>query len=665
MNTPVNSTTITSSSQVTLQSPSSPQKVAPPKGKIPLQVVFAALALLLLIIGAVVAFYLSTRKQEIRQQASGGTCEYDCGVKYPSKSGEEFRLCVTQCGVTPVDECPSGSLPTIGGKCQCTNGDIIAKTATCPTSSGSCYSTSDSCTTTANCDTSKYIFTSQLECKSNLAPKCESGSTEITSGTEEGACKCANGKVVEKGEACSTGGALTCPSGATPITGGVDAGACKCPSGAIVNKGDKCTAIIDDKTCAAGSIEITGGVDAGGCKCANGYIVNKGEACSTSGGGTTCPTGSTPITGGVDVGACKCTASGKTVEKGGTCLNGGGGGGGGTPVGDVTCVGDTGVCTSVNGQPLSSNAEYRKMLGYYKSSGTGSCDYFDKCAPQVPTGGTCDGRKRLSVGEPSHGGFVGCSGTLNCFCGAAYNTKSSYSSSDGNVQCYTDVGNDSCGGGGTGGSCSGALQSCEGGATCCSGFVCQGTMGSRKCQDAGKPKDQFCPGAVCGGTGGWIGFRCDHLTNGQCLDNPQTFNDYGSAAAYAGSCGQADEVCNGGSNNRNLCGGFTVFSSGCSGPPVSSPTPPPTNPPGPVCLNVTASKTKPQLNDSITFTCGQVNGANHYEFRIKSPDGKITNLSATGNVSQAFKVTKPGKHSAQCRICTGADASTCQGYESL
>ena len=133
-----------------------------------------------------------------------------------------------------------------------------------------------------------------------------------------------------------------------------------------------------------------------------------------------------------------------------------------------------------------------------------------------------------------------------------------------------------CGGGG-GGQCAGALDSCEN-TSCCDGLVCQGTSGSRRCEDPGD-EDQ-CPGGTCSG---YISFSCSQLTNGQCLENPVDGNNPG----HAGGCGQIDQVCVGGTRNRQLCGDFTIFNSSCGGgsnpPPTNPPptNPPPTNPPPP------------------------------------------------------------------------------------
>lgn len=118
-------------------------------------------------------------------------------------------------------------------------------------------------------------------------------------------------------------------------------------------------------------------------------------------------------------------------------------------------------------------------------------------------------------------------------------------------------------------SCSQEGDSCEQ-TTCCEGYVCQGTSGSRVCR--GRQEEGTCTtnGGVCGGNQGYVGYKCDQLINGQCIVNPQTFDSFGEAAAYAGSCGQVEEVWAGGPCNKNLCGEYIVFDSGCTKEPTSN-----------------------------------------------------------------------------------------------
>lgn len=100
--------------------------------------------------------------------------------------------------------------------------------------------------------------------------------------------------------------------------------------------------------------------------------------------------------------------------------------------------------------------------------------------------------------------------------------------------------------------------------------------------------------------------------------------------------------------------------------PGSSPSPSPSpssTPPGPQCVSLSISNPTPQVGDVVTFTCGEVAGADHYVFRIKNPLDVVWDLDATGNVSQEITIGYEGTYHAQCQICTGADASTCFDYE--
>lgn len=95
-------------------------------------------------------------------------------------------------------------------------------------------------------------------------------------------------------------------------------------------------------------------------------------------------------------------------------------------------------------------------------------------------------------------------------------------------------------------------------------------------------------------------------------------------------------------------------------------------PTGPQCLslsltnvsNPTAPATAdPELGDAVTFTCGLVNGAQRYIFRVIEPDGTIVNLQSTGATSAQYTIDQDGAFGAQCQICTGAADSTCHAYE--
>ena len=231
-----------------------------------------------------------------------------------------------------------------------------------------------------------------------------------------------------------------------------------------------------------------------------------------------------------------------------------------------------------------------------------------------------------------------------------------------------------------GGTCSGAAQSCESQA-CCNGLTCQGLAGSRICQ--GLVPGVCGANATCGGNSGWLGFRCNNLSNGQCLENPQTFNSYQEAYSYASAsgCGQVDEVCVGGNANRQLCGQFNIINRSCdtivnpppgeSPPPGATPSPSPgatpSPPPGPVCVHIAMNRINPRVGDVVAFTCGAIPGVNKYEFRVKLPNGTIqalASLSGTDqiNTSANFTINQAGEFKAQCRICPDNE---CQAWEPL
>jgi hypothetical protein len=94
---------------------------------------------------------------------------------------------------------------------------------------------------------------------------------------------------------------------------------------------------------------------------------------------------------------------------------------------------------------------------------------------------------------------------------------------------------------------------------------------------------------------------------------------------------------------------------------------------GPMCLDVavvnsvtgTEITADPKFNDSIKFTCANVEGITNYAFRVVEPDGAIKTLTATGRVSEAYTITKSGKFFAQCQICASSDPLSCNAFEAL
>jgi hypothetical protein len=113
--------------------------------------------------------------------------------------------------------------------------------------------------------------------------------------------------------------------------------------------------------------------------------------------------------------------------------------------------------------------------------------------------------------------------------------------------------------------------------------------------------------------------------------------------------------------NVNTGGGSTgsvISTLQCDG---ITPTPTPF---APVCLNITPSKTSPQLNDQVTFTCGQITGATSYQFRYRINTGNPISLATSSlgsNVSTPLIISQAGDYQVQCQACNSAG---CSGYES-
>jgi hypothetical protein len=68
----------------------------------------------------------------------------------------------------------------------------------------------------------------------------------------------------------------------------------------------------------------------------------------------------------------------------------------------------------------------------------------------------------------------------------------------------------------------------------------------------------------------------------------------------------------------------------------------------------------------VNFTCGAVNGATRYEFRLREPSGSFISLQpvAEGSrISQSYTITQAGAFRGQCRACSGETEESCQVWE--
>ncbi len=215
-------------------------------------------------------------------------------------------------------------------------------------------------------------------------------------------------------------------------------------------------------------------------------------------------------------------------------------------------------------------------------------------------GGQCTGTT-----APPPGGTTTCSAwTVTCANGQNF-TEANCSTQATFAAVYGSTGeagwkNEACG---NAGSTVAGAEGCTSDADCPSGWVCQGAQGSRQCQNPGTA--DLCPGGACSG---YYSFQCSTLSVSAessgvpvCQQNGQRFSGESQAQSYATSgstpnCGQVDKVCVGGNNDGKLCGGFTIYSSGCGGGTTAI-TPPAGTPPAgaalsAVCLDIKAYDTQ-------------------------------------------------------------------------
>lgn len=353
-----------------------------------------------------------------------------------------------------------------------------------------------------------------------------------------------------------------------------------------------------------------GGGSGSYCNCA------PNDICLPVGGsqGTTQENGQTCFTG-VSKFQCKKSAVNETIVVGG--------------LGDPCDIGQRTACSSDG-----CGSGQQRLCGGI--TGLASCTYTDRCLGEDPIRGngeitegqSCSGLKRVSGGEPSKGGFVGCSSTKNCFCEQnGVNTGSTYSS--GKVVCYDDVHNDSCGAPGVGGTPPVTEE---------------------------PPIDQPPVDQPSGGDD-------NDDDNPESSPNPSPKNYFCNSSCTANQQCQSNDsnlICS--SEEGNRCRLATNPTSAQCQPAV-----------GPMCLDIdlidsqtnTPLTDDPAYGDTVRFVCAQVSGADHYIFRVIEPDGNIVNLDATGLTSTAYTISQDGRHFAQCQICTTSSDDSCHSYEGL
>lgn len=631
-----------------------------PKRKIKIQFVIAGLVMLLLIIGGGVALFLSRQNQEVRQQASTGTyCD-------PAI----LTVLRNSCGSAGVDTVNCKCNTTTGGGSTCTPGanfgcgaNGCAKTqASICNSDGKTFS----CQTISACNQVVTTCSSPNFCTDTVS--CVSAGNQTTSGT------CSSGSQIccqPKSANCAPANTVptsgqSCCSPTTPNSSGVCSyGGTACSPGAVGSCGGLGCDSTDARICSSNGTwggcvarsQCTAGctgpnlTPTASAPCCSGLKPNSNGVCSY--GGTAC---SPSAVGG-------CGSLGCTVTQSRICSSDGTWGG---CVERAACGGTGGTC-NVNADCAS---------GLICSAGKCITNPGCRSDADCPSTARCDVVKKICVANS----------TANCPSGSSPYINGSTVA----CQCNNKIGGvvifnpgqslpAACATG-TGGSTDCSIPGNFTNINChyfnnCTGTSCTLTQ-SQACANA-TGVGYYCPGGLD--------------SHGICLQgtpfsvpNPGPGGTINFSPYMPNSCGayQFDYDVPGVATGTGGCGAVTYsLGTNCSHPTVSptpvivSPSPVPSTPPGgspppstppgaPVCLNVTISKANPVAGDTVTLTCGTVAGSNHYEFRVRLPDGTFKTLTATGNTAQ-FTVATNGQHFAQCRICTTTDPASCQPYEPL
>ncbi len=347
----------------------------------------------------------------------GGSCT--CQIN----GGGNICGCIVDGGTS----CGTGSDQYCGGKsfgeaCRNLSGEDFAYNYTCQytstsggkavcgcrpsgTSGGQCEGNTD-CAGNEYCDSGLCRRKRGLGETCNESGQCASGRCNLDDGTcrTQNNSGCTGSSGCSPGQYCARGYGICYPKLPNESWCSFNS---QCISG-ICRPSTECyNGVCRPKCAAPGGVECRGDSECTGDKiCSAGYCVNKKSQGSTCYDNTECQAGFSCISN-----ICQTTPSGappERLEQGASCEPGS-------------------YCES-NGSGF----------GHICSNGKlGARTKLDACAPAVQEGQSCEGVPRFSNGEPSRGKFVGCNGTLNCFCGSP--------ESQDTITCYPDIGNDSCG----------------------------------------------------------------------------------------------------------------------------------------------------------------------------------------------------------------------------
>ncbi len=492
----------------------------------------------------------------------------------------------------------------------------------------------------------------------------------------------------------------------------------QCQSG-LVCTGGKCTVTAINSTCnATGSDSQCVGKQAGVGQCA---FQGGSGICQGSGNNPTCVCQVSEVNPPGTGGALDCTYSGTSITNGQTkCLNGLGNTsnpdravncnngnisttlcGRDQTCANGACIAESSTC-NYNGTPIAIGSSVCLTDTSYKR-----CERPDTFSSSLscPTGQVCNnGRCQLAVTVQRCGGSSPstdcnnkafgspCSATAQGACRAISTTNTNCICQS--TQCVYQgnnypVNGDLCFSETSTGRCNSNLQvskvtDCASGQVCSSGRCVSSTSnnvgGGNPTPTPNAATGDMCPADSSKPAASYVKYTCPNGCEYSDEGAPGVFDwrcyeNWTPSATEptlgAGECGQIDVLDAGGA----YCGHTvnTCDQPQCQPQTNPSPTPGVTPTPGPMCLNITMSvnsvaytpSTSVQIGDSINLTCGTVPGAHHYIFRVVEADGTITNLEATGAVSAPFIITKSGQTTAQCQICTGADANTCFAFPNV
>lgn len=235
--------------------------------KISLPIAIGALALLLLVIGGAVAYYLSLQNQEIRQQASSG---YNCPVGFT----ETGSGCVETSSLSGSQTPTASSVAAGQGATQFANPPTAG---TCANGTIPVYSNGIAigCSTSTTPSSQNVSF--QGTCPSGTSPVTSNGITIGCSGTS----------LATVSQNVSSNG--SCPLGTTPVqSNGITIG-CSAPGPTIISQN-----LSSDGSCAAGTTPVYSNGIAIGCSAISPTVVATTSSTSATSNLTNTP--NTPST---------------------------------------------------------------------------------------------------------------------------------------------------------------------------------------------------------------------------------------------------------------------------------------------------------------------------------------------------------------------------------